>query len=111
MKEHAERPAQPADQVGSIERDGVTIAYQVWDGPAVERGNGGPTVVLLPTWSIVPSRMWKAQVPYLARHFRVITFDGRGSGWSSKPVGAAAYAEGEYVADTFAVLNAVANRS
>ncbi|NEA32159.1 alpha/beta fold hydrolase [Streptomyces sp. SID13031] len=101
-----ERPARPADQVGTVERDGVTTAYQVWDGPAVERGNGGPTVVLLPTWSIVPSRMWKAQVPYLARHFRVVTFDGRGSGSSSKPVGAAAYAESEYVADAFAVLDA-----
>ncbi|WP_344838841.1 alpha/beta hydrolase [Kribbella ginsengisoli] len=102
-----ERPARPADQVGTVERDGVTIAYQVWDGPAVERGNGGPTVVLMPTWSIVPSRMWKAQVPYLARHFRVVTIDGRGSGASSKPVGAAAYAEAEYVADTLAVLDAV----
>ncbi|MDX6259058.1 MAG: hypothetical protein QOH84_746, partial [Kribbellaceae bacterium] len=101
-----ERPARPADQVGTVERDAVTIAYQVWDGPAADRGTGGPTVVLMPTWSIVPSRMWKAQVPYLARHFRVITFDGRGSGASSKPVGAAAYAEAEYVADTLAVLDA-----
>ncbi|WBQ06944.1 alpha/beta hydrolase [Kribbella sp. CA-293567] len=99
-----ERPARPADQVGSVERDGVTIAYQVWDGPAAQVG---PTVVLLPTWSIVHSRVWKAQVPYLARHFRVITFDDRGSGASSKPVGAAAYAESEYVADTAAVLDAV----
>ncbi len=98
-----ERPARPADQVGTVERDGVTIAYQAWDGPA---GQTGPTVVLLPTWSIVPSRVWKAQVPYLARHFRVITFDGRGAGASSKPVGAAAYADSEYVADTLAVLDA-----
>ncbi|MDX6280822.1 MAG: hypothetical protein QOH03_1893, partial [Kribbellaceae bacterium] len=101
-----ERPARPADQVGTVERDGVTIAYQVWDGPAADRGNGGPTVVLMPTWSIVPSRMWKAQVPYLARHFRVITFDGRGSGASTKLVGVAAYDEVEYVADTLAVLDA-----
>jgi pimeloyl-ACP methyl ester carboxylesterase/predicted glycosyltransferase len=105
-----ERPARPADQVGTVERDGVTIEYQVWDGPAADRGNGGPTVVLMPTWSIVPSRMWKAQVPYLARHFRVITFDGRGSGASSKPVGAAAYDEAEYVADTLAVLDATGVR-
>ena len=41
---------------------------------------GDTTLVLMPTWSIVPSRMWKAQVAYLARHFRVVTFDGRGSG-------------------------------
>jgi pimeloyl-ACP methyl ester carboxylesterase/predicted glycosyltransferase len=103
MHEGVERPARPADQVAAVERDGVRIAYQVWDGPA---GEQGPTVVLLPTWSIVPSRVWKAQVPYLARHFRVVTFDGRGSGASGKPMGAAAYAESEYVADAFAVLDA-----
>ncbi|MFC5266861.1 alpha/beta fold hydrolase [Kribbella qitaiheensis] len=94
-----ERPARTADQAGTIERGGETIAYQVY-------GDDGPTVVLLPTWSIVPSRVWKAQVPYLARHFRVVTFDGRGSGASTKPVGAAAYADAEYVADTLAVLDA-----
>ncbi|MEV8375456.1 alpha/beta fold hydrolase [Kribbella sp. NPDC056861] len=98
-----ERPARPADQGGSVERDGVTTVYQVWDGPTADAA----TVLLLPTWSIVPSRVWKAQVPYLAKHFRVITFDGRGSGASSKPVGAAAYAEPQYVADAAAVLDAV----
>lgn len=103
MHEGVERPARPADQVGTVERDGVTIAYQVWDGPA---GKTVPTVVLLPTWSIVPSRVWKAQLPYLARHFRVITFDGRGAGASSKPSGAVAYSDEEYVADTLAVLDA-----
>ena len=39
-------------------------------------------MVLVPTWSIVPSRFWKAQVGFLARHYRVVTFDGRGSGRS-----------------------------
>ena len=69
-------------------------------------GSGPATVVLLPTWSIVHSRMWKAQVPYLARHHRVVTFDGRGSGGSGRPVGAAAYANAEYAADTVAVMDA-----
>ncbi len=50
-------------------------------------------VLLLPTWSIVHSRHWKAQIPYLARHFRVVTFDGRGNGRSDRPRGAAAYAD------------------
>ena len=56
------------DTEGYIERDGVRIFYEVF-------GEGEPTVLLLPTWSIIHSRFWKAQVPYLARHFRVITFD------------------------------------
>ena len=32
-------------------------------------GTGATTVVLMPAWSIVHSRMWKAQVAYLARHY------------------------------------------
>lgn len=94
-----ELPARQPDLEGQVERDGVTIAYKVY-------GHGEPTLLLMPTWSIVPSRFWKAQVPCLARHFRVITFGGRGSGSSDAPVGADAYADREYVADTLAVLDA-----
>ena len=56
---------------GFVERDGVKLHWQ-------EFGAGEPTILLLPTWSIIDSRFWKAQVPYLSRHFRVVTFDGRG---------------------------------
>jgi pimeloyl-ACP methyl ester carboxylesterase/predicted glycosyltransferase len=84
----------------SVERAGVRTAYQVHDNP------GRPTVLLMPTWSIVPSRFWKLQVPYLARHFRVVTFDGRGCGDSGRPAGAASYLDTEYAADTLAVLDA-----
>ncbi|MDF1605082.1 alpha/beta fold hydrolase [Nocardioides sp. YIM 152315] len=87
------------DREGVAERNGVSIAWRSY-------GTGAPTLVLMPTWSIVPSRMWKAQVPYLARHFRVVTFDGRGSGGSSRPAGAAAYSDEEYAADTLAVMDA-----
>ena len=69
-------------------------------------GSGEPTVLLLPTWSIVHSRVWKVQVPYLARHCRVVTFDGRGNGLSDRPEAADAYAEEEYAADALAVLDA-----
>ena len=101
------RPARSAELEGAVERDGVTIVYKVYDGPT----EAVPTVVLMPTWSIVPSRQWKAQVPYLARHFRVVTFDGRGSGASTKPRGAAAYADAEFIADTLAVLAATGTTS
>jgi pimeloyl-ACP methyl ester carboxylesterase len=46
------------------------------------------------------------QIPYLARHFRVLTFDGRGNGKSDRPEEVAAYAEEEYAADALAVLDA-----
>ena len=48
-------------------------------------GEGEETVLLLPTWSLVHSRQWKAQIHYLSRHFRVVTFDGRGNGRSDRP--------------------------
>ena len=62
--------------------------------------------MLLPTWSIIHSRLWKAQVAYLARHYRVVTFDGRGTGRSDRPRGPAAYTHDEFAADTLAVLDA-----
>jgi pimeloyl-ACP methyl ester carboxylesterase/predicted glycosyltransferase len=85
---------------GSLERGGgVSIAWQ-------SLGDGTPPVLLLPTWSIVTSRTWKLQVPYLARHHRVITFDGRGSGASSKPSRAEDYSDEAFVGDALAVLDA-----
>jgi pimeloyl-ACP methyl ester carboxylesterase len=63
-------------------------------------------VLLLPTWSIIHSRHWKMQIPYLARHCRVVTFDGRGNGKSDRPEEVAAYAEEEYAADSLAVMDA-----
>jgi pimeloyl-ACP methyl ester carboxylesterase len=54
----------------------------------------------------VSSRYWKFQIPYLARHFRVVTFDGRGNGRSDRPAEPAAYADTEFVRDAIAVLDA-----
>jgi pimeloyl-ACP methyl ester carboxylesterase/predicted glycosyltransferase len=88
------------DSEGYAERDGVRIFYEVY-------GEGGtPTILLLPTWTIIHSRGWKMQIPYLARHCRVVTFDGRGNGKSDRPADASAYAEAEYAADALAVLDA-----
>ena len=87
------------DAEGHVERDGVRIFYEV-------HGHGEPTVVLLPTWSIIHSRHWKAQVADLARHCRVVCFDGRGNGRSDRPRGVAAYAATEFAADTLAVMDA-----
>jgi pimeloyl-ACP methyl ester carboxylesterase len=46
------------------------------------------------------------QIPYLARHCRVVTFDGRGNGRSDRPTEPAAYDEREFAADALAVLDA-----
>ena len=87
------------DEEGYIERDGVRVSYEAY-------GEGEPTVLLLPTWSIIHSRHWKMQIPYLARHCRVVTFDGRGNGKSDRPEEVAAYSEAEYAADSLAVMDA-----
>jgi pimeloyl-ACP methyl ester carboxylesterase len=92
------RAAYPDDE-GYVERDGVAVFWERY-------GDGEPTLLLLPAWSIVHSRQWKAQIPYLARRFRVLTFDGRGNGRSDRPGTAAAYDDAEYVADAVAVLDA-----
>jgi pimeloyl-ACP methyl ester carboxylesterase/predicted glycosyltransferase len=91
--------ARIADVEGFIERDGVKVAYELYD-------NDAPTLLLLPTWSIVHSRAWKAQVPYLSRHWRVVAFDGRGNGRSDRPATLEAYADREFVADAVDVLDA-----
>jgi pimeloyl-ACP methyl ester carboxylesterase len=87
------------DEEGYVERDGVRVFYEVY-------GQGEPTVFLLPTWSIIHSRHWKMQIPYLARHFRVLTFDGRGNGKADRPTEPEAYHEREFAADAIAVMNA-----
>ena len=87
------------DADGFVERDGVKIFYEVY-------GDGKATILLLPPWSIVHSRCWKMQIPYLARHYRVITFDPRGNGRSDRPIGPNAYDEREFAADAVAVLDA-----
>ena len=87
------------DTEGFIERDGVKIGYEVF-------GAGEPTILLLTSWAIVHARQWKAQVPYLARRFRVITVEGRGNGRADRPQAADAYLDREYVDDAVAVLDA-----
>jgi pimeloyl-ACP methyl ester carboxylesterase/predicted glycosyltransferase len=87
------------DESGFVERDGVNLYYEVY-------GSGEPTVLLLPTWSIIHSRHWKMQIPYLARHCRVVTFDGRGNGRSDRPTESEAYDEREFAADALAVMEA-----
>jgi pimeloyl-ACP methyl ester carboxylesterase/predicted glycosyltransferase len=98
------RPGDPSrarypDDQGYVERDGVRTFYEVY-------GEGEPTFLLLPTWSLIHSRFWKAQIPYLARHHRVVTFDGRGNGRSDRPDDPHSYLANELGEDAVAVLDA-----
>ena len=86
------------DEVGRVELRGVGIAYEAF-------GEGSAAVLLLPPWSIIHSRFWKAQVPYLARHFRVVTFDARGNGRSDRPARAEDYTSSLEAEDAIAVLD------
>jgi pimeloyl-ACP methyl ester carboxylesterase len=91
--------AREPDAEGYVDRGGVKLHYEVF-------GDGGPTLLLLPTWTIIHTRFWKAQVPYLARHFRVVTYDGPGNGRSDRPLEAGPYVYEEQARAAIAVLDA-----
>ncbi|HEY3759244.1 MAG TPA: alpha/beta fold hydrolase [Solirubrobacteraceae bacterium] len=84
---------------GFVERDGQRLFYEVY-------GEGEDTVFLLPTWSLVHSRHWKLQIPYLARHFRVLVMDGLGSGHSDRCRDPRRYRSVEFARDCLAVMDA-----
>jgi pimeloyl-ACP methyl ester carboxylesterase/predicted glycosyltransferase len=99
LRANEQTRARYPDEDGFIERDGVRVFWELY-------GSGEPTVLFLPTWSIIHSRCWKAQIPYFARHCRVLTFDGRGNGRSDRPPDPDAYSAEEFAADALAVMDA-----
>jgi len=83
------------------QRDGVRCYFEVF-GP--ERAE--TTVVALPTWSLVHSRSWKMQIPFLAHAgVRVVVFDPRGNGESDIPE--RGYTTEDYALDALAVMDRV----
>ena len=66
------------DREGFVSRDGVKLAFEVY-------GDGADTMLFIPPWSIVHSRIYKAQLPYFSERFRCIAYDGRGNGKSDRP--------------------------
>jgi len=98
-----QRRAVLPDRSGFAERGDVRLAFEVFDRGAEF---SGPTVLLLPTWQIIASQFWKCQVGPLSRHHRVVSYDGRGSGRSSHPAGAAAYTDLECAQDILTVMDA-----
>src|SRR6478672_10540074 len=78
VTETGTRARQPDRSGYAISGDGLRLYYEVF-------GDGPRTILFLPCNPISHSRLWKAQVHYLARHFRVVVYDGRGNGRSDHP--------------------------
>lgn len=97
------RPVEPT-ATGVAHRAGADLAYEVYERDA-------PTVLLTPTWELIDSRMWKAQVPYLSRHFRVVVYDAAGTGRSSRPTDPGRYSQMNRLSDAVAVLDATGTSS
>ncbi len=91
--------ARDPDHVGRARNGAVELHYEVY-------GSGEPSILLLPSWQVVHSRAWKAQIPFLSRHYRVVTFDARGNGHSDRPQGPQNYTFNHLVADAWAVMDA-----
>ena len=93
------RATEPATS-GLLDRAGVKIHYEVY-------GQGEPTVYLLMPDVIVQSRAWKAQIPFLARFFRVVVSDPRGNGSSGPATSPEDFTDRTRIDDQWAVLDAV----
>jgi pimeloyl-ACP methyl ester carboxylesterase/UDP:flavonoid glycosyltransferase YjiC (YdhE family) len=78
VTETGTRSREPGEHGYATAGDGVRLYWEV-------HGAGATTIVLLPPNPISHSRIWKAQVHYLARHHRVVLYDGRGNGRSDSP--------------------------
>ena len=94
--------AREPDVVGSVVRDGVTLGFEVHGD---EHRGGSPAILLMPTWTIIHTRFWKLQVPYLARHHRVVVYDGPGNGASDRVTEPARYTASAHAADAAAVMD------
>jgi pimeloyl-ACP methyl ester carboxylesterase len=79
-----------------VQANGIELHYET-------HGEGKPLVLIsglgYPMWQ------WHKMVPFLADHFKVITFDNRGVGQTDKPAGA--YTAQMLAADTVGLLDAL----
>ncbi|HEX6146751.1 MAG TPA: alpha/beta fold hydrolase [Acidimicrobiia bacterium] len=87
------------EREGIVDRDGIEVHFEVY-------GTGEPTLFLIPPSPITHSRIWKGLIPHLARHYRVVTIDGRGNGRSGRPGDPAAHSQEANLGDLVAVLDA-----
>jgi pimeloyl-ACP methyl ester carboxylesterase/predicted glycosyltransferase len=100
VTETGTRARQPDDSGYATTDDGLRLFWEV-------HGGGSTTLVLLPANPISHSRLWKAQVHYLARHHRVVLYDGRGNGLSDTPDPAQPWLQSWWASDCLTVLDAL----
>ena len=97
--------ARLADQSGyAVRPDRLRLYYEVF-------GSGPKTIVLMPCTPISHSRMWKAQIHYLARHFRVVAYDGLGNGLSDHPDPSDQWSPSTWANDCLTVMDETGTRS
>jgi pimeloyl-ACP methyl ester carboxylesterase/UDP:flavonoid glycosyltransferase YjiC (YdhE family) len=101
ITETGTRARQPDSSGYAFAHDGLRLYYEIF-------GQGPKTIIFLPANPISHSRLWKAQVHYLARHFRVITYDGRGNGLSDHPDPNGKWIGSWYAQDCLSVMDATA---
>src|ERR1700704_809770 len=104
VTETGTRARQPDSSGYATSADGLRLYYEVF-------GAGDRTIVFLPANPISHSRLWKAQVHYLARHFRVVVYDGRGNGLSDHPDPAATWPGTWWAEDCLTVMDATGTDS
>ncbi|WP_084127327.1 alpha/beta fold hydrolase [Demequina sp. NBRC 110054] len=88
---------------GFVERDEARLHYDVYEHLCPE---DAPSIVLLPTWTVVHAEAWKMQIPYLAHHYRVVVYDAARSGQSTGPRRADRHTQSARLADATAVIEA-----
>jgi pimeloyl-ACP methyl ester carboxylesterase len=104
VTETGTRARQPDSSGYATSADGLSLYYEVF-------GSGDKTLVFLPANPIVHSRLWKAQVHYLARHFRVVVYDGRGNGLSDHPDPSQKWLASWLASDCIAVMDATGTKA
>jgi pimeloyl-ACP methyl ester carboxylesterase len=104
ITETGTRARLPDESGYAVAKDNVRIHYEVF-------GTAPETIVFMPANTISHSRLWKGQVHYLARHFRVVVYDGRGQGLSDFPEPAKVWTVTARVNDCLAVMDATGTDS
>jgi pimeloyl-ACP methyl ester carboxylesterase len=99
VTEQGTRAREPDQRGYAASSDGLRLYWEVY-------GSGSTTIVLLPPNPIGHSRIWKAQIHYLARHHRIVAYDGRGNGNSDCPDPSGLWLEGWWASDCLAVMDA-----